>query len=275
MSPLNINPVESTLHRPSDSAIQINPRTLKRISWGKFVSHGTIPSPQKVVHFAASPAPSRLSPWLISLAYPIGRYFLMPFYFQRIEIEGREFLPATGPVIFAPTHRSRWDAFMIPYAAGHDVTGRHLRFMVTADEMVGCQGWFIRRMGGFPINTHRPAIASLRHGVDLLQAGETLVIFPEGDIFREQELHPLKPGLARLAIQAETSRRATLGVKVVPIHLQYSHPLVPWRCQVKIRIGSPLQVVDYCDRSPKRNAQRLTADLQDSLRKLAENETPL
>lgn len=215
----------------------------------------------------AAPAPSRFSPWLISLAYPLGRYGLMPFYFRRIEVTGQQYLPRSGPIILAPTHRSRWDAMLIPYAAGKDIAGRHLRFMVSADEVVGVQGWFIRRMGGFPIDTKRPAIASLRHGVELLQQGEVLVIFPEGNIFRDDLIHPLKPGLARLALQAEVSQQ-NLGVRIVPISIRYSHPLVPWRCRAKIHIGSPLQVSDYFCGSPKQNAKYLTADLFEALSQL-------
>lgn len=214
---------------------------------------------------AAPPAPSRFTPWLLSLAYPIFRYGVIPFYFRQIEVVGQEHLPHVGPVILAPTHRSRWDAFLIPYAAGYTVTRRHLRFMVTADEMVGLQGWFIRRVGGFPIDTKRPAVASLRHGVDLLQAGEALVIFPEGDIFREGA--PLKQGLARLALQAEGNHQ--LGVKVVPIHVQYSHRLVPWRTRVRIRIGEPLLVADYKRGSGKQNANRLITELEKSLHQLS------
>lgn len=207
---------------------------------------------------------SQVSPWLISLAYPLGRYALLPFYFKQIDVSGQEQIPLSGPVILAPTHRSRWDAFMIPYVAGYDITGRHLRFMVSADEMTGLQGWFIRRMGGFPIDPKRPTIASLRHGMDLLQAGETLVIFPEGDIYREHQVQPLKPGLARLALQAEASR-SQLGITIVPISIHYSEPLVPWRCQVKITIGCPLKVADYNTGSPKQQAKKLTDDLQQAL----------
>ena len=92
---------------------------------------------------AAVPADSQCSSWLASLVYPLGRYLVVPFYFGRVKVIGRENLPRSGPVILAPTHRSRWDAVMIPYAAGHDITGRHLRFMVSADEVRGLQGWFI------------------------------------------------------------------------------------------------------------------------------------
>jgi 1-acyl-sn-glycerol-3-phosphate acyltransferase len=217
---------------------------------------------------AAAPAPSRILHWFMALVYPLGRYLVLPIYFKRIEVVGRQHLPSSGPVILAPTHRSRWDAMMLPYAAGHDITGRHLRFMVSANEVTGLQGWFIRRMGGFPVNTDRPAIASLRHGVDLLEASETLVIFPEGNIFRESHVQALKPGLARLAIQAESSR-IDLGIQVVPMSICYSHRFAPWRSCVRVAIGAPLQVRDYCEGSHKQNARRLTTDLQTAMEALA------
>ncbi|HTL90596.1 MAG TPA: 1-acyl-sn-glycerol-3-phosphate acyltransferase, partial [Leptolyngbya sp.] len=120
---------------------------------------------------------SRCVPWVSAIAYPLARYLVLPLYFRRVEITGREHFPAKGPVIIAATHRSRWDAIMVPAAVGQDATGRALRFMVTADEVKGIQGWFIRQLGGFPIDTRHPTIAALRHSIELLQQGEALVIF--------------------------------------------------------------------------------------------------
>jgi 1-acyl-sn-glycerol-3-phosphate acyltransferase len=208
------------------------------------------------------------SQWLAALVYPLARRVLLPLYFRRIEVAGRENFPTTGPVILAPTHRSRWDAFMVPFAVGQDITGRILRFMVTADEVKGLQGWFIRRLGGFSINTQHPAISTLRHTVFLLQKGEALVIFPEGNIYRER--HSLKPGLARLALQAESSQ-PNLGIQIVPINIEYSKPLVPWRCEVKIRVGAPILVSDYCLEAPKQGAKRLTTDLDQVFKSISEN----
>jgi 1-acyl-sn-glycerol-3-phosphate acyltransferase len=213
---------------------------------------------------------SKVSPWLRFLVYPLGRYGLMPFYFQRITVIGQEHIPAAGPVILAPTHRSRWDPLIIPYVAGRDVTGRDPRFMVSVNETQGLQGWFILHLGGFPIDPERPAIASLRHGIELLQNGEMLVIFPEGgdlNANRESLLNKLHPGLARLALQAETSQ-SRLGVQVVPISIHYSQPIPHWRCSVEVRIGAPLQVSDYKAKVLKQGAQCLTADLEKALREL-------
>ncbi|MGB8689171.1 MAG: lysophospholipid acyltransferase family protein [Microcoleus sp.] len=210
---------------------------------------------------------SRVSPWLTSLLYPLGHYVVLPFYFGQIEIAGQDHLPKDGPVILAPTHRSRWDALMMPYSTGQKVTGRDLRFMVTADEMQGLQGWFIRHLGGFAVDLRHPAISSLRYGVELLLSKEMLVIFPEGGIFQDGEVHPIKPGLARLAIQAE-SLEPGLGVKIVPMSIRY-RPRVPrWGSDVKIAIGSPLSVADYATGGGKKEARLLTADLEIALKNL-------
>ena len=209
---------------------------------------------------------SEISPILTPLAYALGCWIVLPTYFN-IQISGQENLPTDGPVILAPTHRSRWDALLVPYAAGRFATGRDIHFMVTADEVKGFQGWLIRRLGGFPVNPRQPAIASLRYGVEVLNKGEMLVIFPEGGIFREKHLHHLKPGLARLALQAELSQPGS-DIKIVPINLDYNEPLPKWGCKVSISIGKPLNVSDYMQGNTKRDAQRLTADLTIALQRL-------
>ncbi|MGF1497574.1 MAG: lysophospholipid acyltransferase family protein [Elainellaceae cyanobacterium] len=219
---------------------------------------------------------SRISPWLMPLVYPLGCQVVIPSYFGNMQISGQEHLPTDGPVILAPTHRSRWDALLVPFATGRRATGRDLRFMVSANEMKGVQGWLIRRLGGFPVDPKQPAIASLRYGVDVLRDGQMMVIFPEGGIFRDRELHPLKPGLARLAIQAESAQPG-LGAQVVPMDMRYAEPKPGWGCDVEIRIGSPLQVADYfpsqadspsCPRDTKEAARRLTADLEGAIARL-------
>lgn len=215
----------------------------------------------------AAPITSRVCHWLTPILYPLGRRVVLPSYFRHLKVSGQENIPRTGPIILAPTHRSRWDALLIPYAAGKPVTGRDLRFMVTEDEMKGIQGWFIRRLGGFPVNTRNPGVGSFRHSVELLRNGEALVIFPEGDIYRE--FQPLKPGIARIALQVEASRPG-LGLVIVPISIRYSEPVPHWRCDATLTIGTPLKVANYCTRSTKKSAGYLTRDLEMTMRNLDE-----
>jgi 1-acyl-sn-glycerol-3-phosphate acyltransferase len=206
---------------------------------------------------------SQFSPWLIPLLYFLCQ-LILPLFFKRIEIVGQENLPLENSVVLAPTHRSRWDGILVAFATGRLVTGRDMHFMVTQDEAKGLQGWILERLGGFPINPKNPSIASLRHGIKVLQEREMMVVFPEGNIFRTNEIHPLKPGLIRLALQAEAGE-PDLGVKVVPITLNYSHKIPRWGCEVTIRIGKPIEVAQYQQASAKQNAKMLAADLTKAL----------
>ncbi|MBO0350326.1 1-acyl-sn-glycerol-3-phosphate acyltransferase [Phormidium pseudopriestleyi FRX01] len=213
---------------------------------------------------------SKISPWLASALYPLGRFIVLPAYFKEIEVIGQEHIPTAGPTILAPTHRSRWDGILVAYATGRHITGRDLRYMVSIDEFKGISGWLIPRLGGFPIDRNRPVIGSLRHGIELLESGEMLAIFPEGGIFHDDELHPLKPGLARLAIQAE-SLHPNLGVKIVPMNMEYQPRIPHWRSQVKITIAPPLEVSHYCLDTPKESGNQLTADLETVLRAIGQD----
>ncbi len=210
---------------------------------------------------------SKVSPWFSSLAYPLGSRVILPLFFGKIEISGQEHIPQDGPLIIAPTHRSRWDAFIVPYSVGKLVSGRELHFMVSLDEMQGIQGWFIRRFGGFPVDTRNPSISTVRHSVELLASGKTLVVFPEGGIFRDKTIQPLKEGLGRIALQAK-SYRQDKSVKIIPLSLRYSQEIPTWGCDIKADIGKPIDTVDYAGLSTKRGAKQLMTDLEVALKKL-------
>ena len=210
---------------------------------------------------------SRVSPWLANIIYPLGQYLVLPGYFREIEVRGKEYLPHTGAVILAPTHRSRWDSLLIPYAVGPYVTGRSTRFMTSANEMKGIQGWFAQRLGAFAIDTHKPGIGSIRHSVELLHQREMLTIYPEGNPFYDGTLHPLKKGLARIAMQA-VSLKPDLDLKIIPISLNYEHPVPKFRDRVSLELGQPLQVQDYQQFSSKTGAEKLHQDLTGSLEAL-------
>jgi 1-acyl-sn-glycerol-3-phosphate acyltransferase len=240
------------------------PEKLILPSWTtKFDSKRPIPNQRNCqmgqrVH--PSPHRSEISPLLAKVAYSFSHRGLLPAYFHSIQITGRVYLPHTGAVIFAPTHRSRWDALLVPYAVAWQ--GCHLHYMVTADEMRGLQGWFIRQLGGFAVDPRSPAVASLRYGIELLHQGQALVIFPEGGQLLENRragVNRLYPGLARIAVKANLTQ-ANCDVKIVPIAINYSD-LNLGRCDVDIQIGQPLIVSDYLGSQRKHSARQITQDL--------------
>jgi len=160
-------------------------------------------------------------------------------YFGELQVLEHHLLPREGAVLLAPTHRARWDALMLPWAAGRRVTGRDCRFMVTADEMKGLQGWFLHRLGCFPVDQGRPTLASLRYSVELLSFGQQLVVFPEGRIRREDAPIRLHQGLARLALLAA---QHGVVVPVVPVGLAYGHAVPRLGDRAALCFGAPLLV---------------------------------
>lgn len=209
-----------------------------------------------------------ISPWLAPLAMVITQDLVLRSYFRRIVVLGREHLPLSGPVLLAPSHRARWDALLLPHAAGRRVSGRDCRFMVTRDEMRGLQGWLLHRLGCFPVNQTRPSALSLRYAVDLLAAGEQLVVFPEGEIRRQplqgdQRLHQ---GLARLALMAAGKG---VPVPVVPVGIAYGHAW-PRPCdRAAMSFGPPLWIEAPAEPEGRRTAMAFTHRLA---RAMAEQE---
>ena len=186
-----------------------------------------------------------IDPFWAPLAMVATQDLALRFQFRRRLVLQAENLPHNGPVLLAPTHRARWDALMLPMAAGRRVTGRDCRFMVTTTEMRGLQGWFLKRLGCFPVDQGRPSMTTLRLAIDLLGAGQQVVMFPEGRIQRQDRPIQLHQGLVRLA---QLAHRRGIAVPVIPVGLGYSHaPPSPFT-GAAICFGSPLSVPEESGR---------------------------
>jgi 1-acyl-sn-glycerol-3-phosphate acyltransferase len=190
-----------------------------------------------------------IDPFWAPLAMVATQDLALRFQFRQRFVLQHFNLPKSGPVLLAPTHRARWDALMLPMAAGRRVTGRDCRFMVTTTEMRGLQGWFLKRLGCFPVDQGRPSMTTLRLAIDLLGAGQQVVMFPEGRIQRQDRPIQLHQGLVRLA---QLAKRRGIVVPVIPVGLGYSHaPPSPFT-KAAICFGKPLSVPDDSGREAVR-----------------------
>ena len=204
------------------------------------------------------PQAASVSPWLYWSFFPVHRAFVH-LYFSEIVIQGQEYLPESGSVVFAPKHFSRWDPLLIGL-----LSKEPLHFMTNANQFEGFQGWLIQRLGAFPIDLNHPKISSFRCAIELLQDGKKLVLFPEGGIVRDQPLRPLKTGLARLVLQAEAQAPEELKIPIIAIALRYDPGAYP-RARVFIHISPPLYTQEYRKENDKQTALALTQALQSAL----------
>jgi 1-acyl-sn-glycerol-3-phosphate acyltransferase len=215
-------------------------------------------APAEVPHGDAN-TQSRIAEWLFVVLRPI-HWLFMRLYF-RVIVHHPDRIPTSGPIILAPTHRSRWDPILL-YCA----TKRRMRFLTSHDEFFGIQGWFMRRMGAFAVNTERPAPSVLRHCRELLLHDAPLVIFPEGTIFYypPNQVHPIKAGAAWIAIDAQRKLPGT-PLHIVPIRMINSDRYLKFRSTIEIDVREPIPVSHYLDLPVKDAIQALTADLERAL----------
>ena len=188
-----------------------------------------------------------IQPLLAVVAMWLTQDIVLRLFFSKKIIMGKEFLNLEdGPLIIAPTHRSRWDGLLLTFAIGRRITKRDCRFMVTTPEMQGLQGWFLKRLGCFSINQKSPSMFSLRYAIELIFSNNQLVIFPEGKITKSGKKVKLKQGLFRLA---KLARKKGEPIKIVPIGIAYSNVKPKFRDRFAICIEQPFDLDGFSDAS--------------------------
>ena len=168
---------------------------------------------------------------------------VLRFFFTKKKILNNSLsIPINSSIIFAPTHRSRWDGLVLTMAMGRRVTKKDCRFMVTKSEMSGIQGWFLKRLGCFSINQFSPSLSALRYAINLIENKEQLVVFPEGKINKYGKKLVLKEGLYRLARLAS---RKSASIIIIPIGIAYSEVPPNFRGEFCLSFGKPIPINDY------------------------------
>lgn len=133
----------------------------------------------------------------------------------RVKVLGRTNVPADGPFILSPIHRSNLDT---PVVAA--ITRRRLRYMGKESlwrSRFG--GWFFTTAGGFPVQRDSADRDALRAGRAVLARGEPLVLFPEGTRQSGPEVQPLFQGAAYLSCRT--------GAPIVPVGIGGSEAAMP------------------------------------------------
>jgi 1-acyl-sn-glycerol-3-phosphate acyltransferase len=179
----------------------------------------------------------------------------------RVRIRGRERLPARGGYVLAPSHRSMMD---IPFAAW--LSRRPLRYMGKASLFrIPVVGSFFRSLGGFGVARDGTDRKALRDSIGMLQAGEVLLVYPEGTRQHGPKIQPLQPGAAYLALRA--------GVPIVPVGIAGTEEILrghaiklPRFGRAVMVVGEPIAVPPRTSGVvPREHVDALTARLHDAL----------
>ena len=205
------------------------------------------------------PSVERLARWLRLATAPFYRTLL------RVEVEGRDRIPADGGVIIAPNHISFFDSVVLIQSMP-----RRTFFLGKAEYMKSAfTAKLFPAMGMIPLERDqaRQAMAALAVAAGVLERGHPLAIYPEGTRSRDGRLHKGHTGVAQLALMS--------GAPIVPVGLVGTDDIQPIGASVPrpfrravVRFGQPLDPTRYGG-SGRRRRQLLTEDLMEAIRRLS------
>ena len=170
--------------------------------------------------------------------------FALDLYFVDIQSTGEDHVPPQGPVIFAANHpNSIMDTMLlgtrverqVHYLARSGLFANPL--VATLFDQMGVIPLY-RAQDGADMTHNRD---SFERAFDILAQGKCLGIFPEGQNSQERRLLRLKTGTARIALGAEARHDFDLGVKIIPVGLNFQNR-DQFLSGVLLRFGPPLDL---------------------------------
>jgi 1-acyl-sn-glycerol-3-phosphate acyltransferase len=199
-------------------------------------------------------------------------------FFRRLEIRNPERLQEPGPLLVAANHPN---TLMDPLLVAANRRRSQLFFLAKSTFFQNpVSRWFFERSNCIPVYRRQDVetgdaqispdeLAALNEkafgrSYDHLGRGGLLMIFPEGTSIAERRLRPLKTGAARIALGAEARHNFQLGLRILPVGLNYSAS-TRFRSDVLIYPAPPIVVADYqpqYQQDPEAAADALTEELR-------------
>ena len=181
----------------------------------------------------------------------------------RVKIDGQENLPKEGAYVIAPVHRSYVDTPIIAC-----ISRRRIRFMGKEEVWKnGPIGWFVSALGAFPVSRGTADREAMKRCVTVLDNGEPLVLFPEGERKDGPLIQPLFDGAVFIAARA--------GVPIIPIGIGGSARVMPRHAKmihpqkVHVVIGEPIHIeVGESGRASRQTVKDTTEQLSVELQRL-------
>jgi 1-acyl-sn-glycerol-3-phosphate acyltransferase len=144
------------------------------------------------------------------------------------EVKGREQIPRSGGLVVASNHISFWDPPLIG-----SVLPREVHYLAKEELFSNpAFGWVIRSYNAIPIRRGMVDLSGMARAIETLRRGEAMMLFPEGTRMRDGELHPARPGVGMMAVNAD--------VPIVPCYVSGSNRPGRWlsrKSRVRISFG--------------------------------------
>ena len=174
--------------------------------------------------------------WARRCLYSLGRSF---FYVAgrlvwRMSVKGRENIPRQGGVIITCNHMSLADPPLVGASAP-----RPVHFIAKQQLFeIPVLGWLILQVNAFPIRREERDVSAFKTAQRLLEAGEAVVLFPEGTRSRSGSMGRAKAGVGMLAAKS--------GAVVVPTCVHNTQHMNKFK-KISVHFGHPMKYDGHMD----------------------------
>jgi 1-acyl-sn-glycerol-3-phosphate acyltransferase len=198
----------------------------------------------------AGPArePSPMYRTAMTVCWPVMRW-------GRLQVDGLETLPQSGPVLVVGNHDSHWDPIAVGVAA---IRRRQIKALAKSDL------WKVRGlspvlngMGQIPIDRGSGDARALAKAIEALRQGACIGVFPEGTRSRGEVLRA-RSGVGRLALEVPEA-------KLVCVAIEGTSDLTgfPRRPRLRVRFFEPSGGQAQPGEEPGELAVRLLAEIRE------------
>ena len=163
-------------------------------------------------------------------------YLIKPIYtillkiIFRPQIIGKENIPKAGPLIFAGNHKHAVDPTMVMMS-----TDRVVHYMAKEELFKGLHGILFRKIGLIKIHRGKSNPQAVIEAENILNAGGTIGIFPEGTRNKgKDELLKFRYGAVRIAQKTNS--------QILPFAIRNKYKI--FRKSVVLEFGKPIEVKD-------------------------------
>lgn len=147
-------------------------------------------------------------------------------YFEQVIVKGKENLPSQGPCIFACNHPNSFlDALVIT-----TIYRQPLYYLARGDAFKKPLGSkLLHFLNNIPMYRKEEGTKNMSRNrdsfdycINVLQEGDTVLVFSEGVCENEWHLRTFRKGTARLAYDALQDKKLKEKLKVIPVAINYS-----------------------------------------------------
>jgi 1-acyl-sn-glycerol-3-phosphate acyltransferase len=175
----------------------------------------------------------RKLPWF----YYVGRMIARALFslLTRLEVRGRENIPADGPLLVVANHLNLTDPPLLAVSLGREA------IFMAKEELFRSPltAYFVASFGAFPVHRGKLDRKALRQAQQVLTDGRALIMFPEATRSKRACLQPAYPGSALIAMRG--------GVPILPVGISGTERVkgIGWifrRPRITLNIGRPFHL---------------------------------